>query len=70
LYPSFDGILVTAGTPEIPQPLVDQLAMGGRFILPVGDRFGQELVLVERKPEGISKTKLGGVRFVDLVGKW
>ncbi len=66
----FDGIIVSAGTPEIPQPLVNQLAMGGRFILPVGDRFGQELVLVERKPEGIGKTKLGGVRFVDLVGKW
>lgn len=66
----FDGILVTAGTPEIPQPLVDQLAVGGRFILPVGDRYGQELLLVERRPEGISKTQLGGVRFVDLVGKW
>jgi protein-L-isoaspartate(D-aspartate) O-methyltransferase len=66
----FDGILVTAGAPKVPQPLVDQLAMGGRLVTPVGDRFSQELILVERVPEGIRKTNLGGVRFVDLVGKW
>lgn len=66
----FDGIMVTAGSPKIPQPLVDQLAMGGRLVLPVGDRLSQELILVERVPEGINKTNFGGVRFVDLVGKW
>ncbi len=66
----FDGIIVTAGTPAIPQPLVDQLAMGGRLIVPVGDKLGQDLYKVERAPEGIRKTNLGGVRFVDLVGKW
>lgn len=66
----FDGILVTAGTPSIPQPLVDQLASGGRLVVPVGDRFSQEMVLVERKQEGTIQTNLGGVRFVDLVGKW
>lgn len=66
----FDGIMATAGTPKVPQPLVDQLGMGGRLILPVGDRLSQELVLVERAPEGVRKTHLGGVRFVDLVGKW
>lgn len=66
----FDGIIVTAGTPKVPQPLVDQLSMGGRLVIPVGDRLSQELVLVERVPEGIKKTNLGGVRFVDLVGKW
>lgn len=66
----FDGIVVTAGAPKIPQPLVDQLAVGGRLVVPVGDRLSQELVLVERIPEGIQKTNLGGVRFVDLVGKW
>ena len=66
----FDGIMVTAGSPKVPQPLVDQLAMGGRLVVPVGDRLSQELVLVERVPEGIHKTNLGGVRFVDLVGKW
>ncbi len=66
----FDGIIVTAGTPQIPQPLIDQLAMGGRLVVPVGDRFGQELILVRRVAEGITKTNLGGVRFVDLVGTW
>jgi protein-L-isoaspartate(D-aspartate) O-methyltransferase len=44
--------------------------MGGRLVIPVGDRLSQELMLVERVPEGINKTNLGGVRFVDLVGKW
>jgi len=66
----FDGILVTAGTPKIPQPLIDQLAVGGRLVAPLGDRLSQELVLVKKLPEGIQKTNLGGVRFVDLVGKW
>ncbi len=66
----FDGIVVTAGTPKIPQPLVDQLAVGGRLVVPVGDRQSQDLILVERVAEGIRKTNLGGVRFVDLVGKW
>jgi protein-L-isoaspartate(D-aspartate) O-methyltransferase len=66
----FDGVMATAGTPKIPQPLIDQLAMGGRLVIPVGDRLSQELMLVERVPEGINKTNLGGVRFVDLVGKW
>jgi protein-L-isoaspartate(D-aspartate) O-methyltransferase len=66
----FDGILVTAGSPKVPQPLIDQLADGGRLIVPVGDRFGQELILVRRVGEAITKTNLGGVRFVDLIGKW
>ncbi len=66
----FDGILVTAGTPSIPQPLIDQLAVGGRLVVPVGDRMSQELVLVRRHAEGINKSHLGGVRFVDLIGKW
>ncbi|QCQ20758.1 protein-L-isoaspartate(D-aspartate) O-methyltransferase [Desulfoglaeba alkanexedens] len=66
----FDAILVSAGAPRVPQPLVDQLSMGGRLVLPMGDRLSQELILVERVPEGIRKTTLGGCRFVDLVGKW
>ncbi len=66
----FDGILVTAASPKVPQPLIDQMSMGGRMVIPVGDRLTQDLVLVERVPEGIRKTSLGGVRFVDLIGKW
>jgi protein-L-isoaspartate(D-aspartate) O-methyltransferase len=65
----FDGVIVTAGTPKIPQPLIDQLKMGGRLVVPVGDRLGQDLILVRRVAEGIKKTNLGGVRFVNLVGK-
>jgi len=66
----FDGIIVTAGTPKIPQPLIDQLNMGGRLVVPVGDRVGQDLILVRRLAEGIKKTNLGGGRFVNLVGRW
>jgi protein-L-isoaspartate(D-aspartate) O-methyltransferase len=66
----FDAMLVTAGAPRVPQPLVDQLTMGGRLVLPIGDRVSQELFLVERVPEGIRKTSFCGVRFVDLIGKW
>jgi protein-L-isoaspartate(D-aspartate) O-methyltransferase len=66
----FDGIVVTAGSPKIPEPLVEQLAVGGRLVVPVGGRLGQELILVRRVATGFKKTNLGGVRFVDLVGKW
>jgi protein-L-isoaspartate(D-aspartate) O-methyltransferase len=66
----FDAILVTAGTWRMPQPLVNQLAFGGRMVLPLGKRDYQELALVERHSDGIRQTSLGGVRFVDLIGKW
>jgi len=66
----FDGIIVTAGTPRIPEPLIGQLATGGRLVVPVGDRLAQDLILVRRESDGIQKTNLGGVRFVNLVGKW
>lgn len=65
----FHGILVSAGAPHVPQPLIDQLAMGGRLVVPVGDHLSQELILVERVPEGIRKSNHGGCRFVDLIGK-
>ena len=65
----FDAILVSAGAPQVPQPLVDQMAVGARLVIPVGDHLSQELVLLERTPEGIRKHDLGGCRFVDLIGK-
>jgi protein-L-isoaspartate(D-aspartate) O-methyltransferase len=65
----YDAILVSAGAPQVPQALVDQLAMGGRLVVPVGDHLSQELILVESIAEGIRKTNLGGCRFVDLIGK-
>ena len=65
----FDGIIVTAGSPDVPQPLVDQLAMGGNLVIPVGDRYTQSLMKVVRVKEGIVKTDLGGCRFVNLLGR-
>jgi protein-L-isoaspartate(D-aspartate) O-methyltransferase len=66
----FDAIIVTAGAPEIPQPLIDQLAVGGRLVIPVGDASYQDLFRVTRTEEGIKKENLGGCRFVKLIGKY
>jgi protein-L-isoaspartate(D-aspartate) O-methyltransferase len=66
----FDAILVTAGSPDIPQPLIDQLAMGGRLVIPVGDAFVQDLFRVTKTEEGVKKEDLGGCRFVKLIGKY
>ena len=65
----FDAIMVTAGSPGIPQPLVDQLAVGGRLVIPVGDPTDQELMRVTRTEEGVRKEGLGGCRFVRLIGQ-
>lgn len=66
----FDAILVAAGAPAIPQTLVDQLAVGGRLIIPVGDEHSQELIRVIRHADGsVSQQNLGGCRFVKLVGE-
>ncbi len=66
----FDAILVTAGSPDIPQPLIDQLAMGGRLVIPVGDAFVQDLVRVTKTGEGVRREDLGGCRFVKLIGRY
>ena len=65
----FDGIIVTAGSPGIPQPLISQLAVGGRMVIPVGDLYSQELIKIYKDEHGIHKTNLGGCRFVKLVGE-
>ena len=65
----FDAIIVTAGAPEIPKPLIDQLAEGGRMIIPVGSSFSQTLIKIYRDQQGIHQTELGGCRFVKLVGQ-
>jgi protein-L-isoaspartate(D-aspartate) O-methyltransferase len=65
----FDAILVTAGSPQVPAPLVEQLAMGGRLVIPVGDRYSQTLTKVRRMPEGLKQEYLGGCRFVKLIGR-
>lgn len=66
----FDAIAVTAGAPEVPQPLLDQLRVGGRLVIPVGhDRMSQQLVRVCK--QGVSEYRsepLADVRFVPLIG--
>jgi len=65
----FDAIIVTAGAPEIPETLVNQLAVGERMVLPVGDQYSQALIRLYKDEEGVHKTNLGGCRFVKLVGE-
>ena len=66
----FDVIVVTAGSPDIPQTLLDQLAIGGKLVIPVGDAFVQDLIRVIKTEEGVKKEDLGGCRFVKLIGKY
>jgi len=64
----FDAIIVTAAPPYIPQPLVDQLKMGARMVLPVGETF-QELIVVTRTKKGYDTRKVFAVRFVPMTGE-
>ena len=65
----FDAIIVTAGGPEVPAPLLKQLADPGRLVIPVGDQHGQDLLLVEKREGEIIRKTLDRVRFVNLVGE-
>ncbi|MFW6147516.1 MAG: protein-L-isoaspartate(D-aspartate) O-methyltransferase [Thermodesulfobacteriota bacterium] len=67
-YAPFDAIMVTAGAPHIPQPLIDQLADNGRLIIPLGDKHTQELVRITKKGEEFKHEDMGGCRFVSLIG--
>jgi protein-L-isoaspartate(D-aspartate) O-methyltransferase len=69
-HAAYDGIVVAAGGPEVPQALLDQLAAGGRLVIPVGpDLRTQNLVRVRRHADGsLVREDLGGVRFVPLIG--
>jgi protein-L-isoaspartate(D-aspartate) O-methyltransferase len=67
-YAPYDAILVGAGAPSIPQPLLDQLAEGGRLLIPIGDREEQRLVVADRKNGQIEQHEVAPVRFVPLVG--
>lgn len=67
-YGPYDAILVGAGSPTVPQPLIDQLAVGGRLLCPVGDRAQQEVVLVTRDLSGVRTSVVADARFVPLVG--
>jgi protein-L-isoaspartate(D-aspartate) O-methyltransferase len=65
----YDGVLITASTPSVPPPLIDQLVEGGRLVAPVGSRDLQELIRLTRKGSDISREFFGGVVFVPLVGE-
>jgi protein-L-isoaspartate(D-aspartate) O-methyltransferase len=64
----FDAIILTAAPTSIPQPLLDQLKVGGRMVVPVGS-FLQDLQLITRTPEGIEKRTVAPVRFVPMTGE-
>ena len=65
----FDGIIVTAGAPGIPQSLVDQLKDNGRLVIPVGSQWSQVLTIVEKAGKMVHQTQMFGCVFVPLVGK-
>ena len=65
----YDGIIITAATPSVPRPLLEQLADGGRLVAPVGGREIQELIRIRKKGRSITEEHHGGVRFVPLIGE-
>lgn len=67
-YAPYQGIMVTAAAPEVPQPLLDQLAEGGRLVIPVGGRGGQLLQLYHKQGGEIRQEDLAPVAFVPLIG--
>jgi len=69
-FAPYDAILVSAASPEVPAPLVEQLAPAGRMVIPLGDRASQSLTLVERQGEGVRTSTIADVRFVPLVGEF
>jgi len=69
-YAPYDRILVTAGAPSVPEPLIDQLAPGGILVIPVGSNSLQELVRVTKREDGsVREERMGSCVFVRLVGK-
>jgi protein-L-isoaspartate(D-aspartate) O-methyltransferase len=71
-YPAlapYDGIIVTAGAPRVPEPLKEQLADGGRLVIPVGDRTFQQCLLVVKRDKEFDEQNLTGCMFVPLIGK-
>jgi protein-L-isoaspartate(D-aspartate) O-methyltransferase len=66
----YDGIIVSAGSPSVPQPLLEQLGEHGRLLIPIGDEQTQTLVRVSRRPSGFHQEQLGECKFVKLFGKY
>ena len=66
----FDAILITAGAPSLPQPLLGQLKVGGTMVIPVGDRNCQRLIRIRKDSQGYSQEDLLECNFVSLVGEY
>ncbi|HKQ09423.1 MAG TPA: protein-L-isoaspartate(D-aspartate) O-methyltransferase [Blastocatellia bacterium] len=66
----YEGILVAAGGPEVPEPLVQQLAIGGRLVIPIGDTEQQTLIRIIRTEQGIVRENHGQCMFVKLIGRY
>jgi protein-L-isoaspartate(D-aspartate) O-methyltransferase len=68
-YAPYDGIIVTAAAPEVPQPLLDQLADGGRIVIPVGDLDTQSIRIITKLGDRFESADARGFKFVPLIGK-
>ncbi len=64
----YDAIIVAAGAPKLPRVLLDQLAVAGRLVIPIGSRFEQDLIKVTKQKKKIITESLGACRFVSLIG--
>ena len=69
-YAPYDAILVTAGSPDVPTPLGEQLSEGGRLLIPIGGREEQILTLFTKRGEELERRDIGTARFVPLIGKY
>ncbi len=67
-YAPFDGIIVTAAPSLVPKPLIQQLTMGGRMVIPVGD-YHQDLILLTKTKSGLQRRNVTAVRFVPMTGE-
>ncbi|MSP40534.1 MAG: protein-L-isoaspartate(D-aspartate) O-methyltransferase [Deltaproteobacteria bacterium] len=66
----YDAIIVTAGAPKAPRPLLDQLSVGGRLVIPIGDEQAQVLIRMTRTRTSFKQEQLGECKFVKLLGKY
>jgi len=67
----FDGIVVTAGGTSLPKPFLEQLSMGGRIVIPIGESlYGQSMYRFTKLPESLQVENLGGFAFVPLIGRY
>jgi protein-L-isoaspartate(D-aspartate) O-methyltransferase len=68
-FAPYQGILVAAGSPDVPRPLLDQLAENGRLVIPVGNEYEQRLLLITRTAKGFEREDCGSCKFVKLIGR-